>query len=176
MSPTRIWSKLLGALPPLLLRRRYLNSRSLYVSHVQLSILPGSYERREKGDCLQQWPPVTIGGRPSQHMLSPTEVFYSRITRFRLPGRFFKTLLQADNAVVSHPPWETITYREVKVHLYVQWNIGFALISFKTLLSSLRTVVSPVVAFQYLSNQMSLNAAQGYMLSILTPVSKIAPN
>lgn len=95
---------------------------------------------------------------------------------FRLPGHFFKTLLQADDAVVSHPLLETITYREVKVHLYVQWNIGFTLISFKTVLSSLRTVVSPVVAFQYLSNRMSLNTAQGYMPSILTPVSKIAPN
>lgn len=48
--------------------------------------------------------------------------------------------------------------------------MGFTLISFKTLLSSLRTLVSPVVAFHFFPNQMSLNAEQEYTPSILTPV------
>lgn len=98
-----------------------------------------------------------IKGCSSEQILSKTNPFYSDTAE----GSHFSVLL-----VVC---WHSLG-------LSVQSNVGFALISFKTVLSSLRTVVSPVVVFQYLSYKMSLYAAQERVPSILTPMSKIATN
>lgn len=136
--------------------------------------------KERDGRSFTAWRPrIATGGRPGDHILSPTEALYSRIPLVRCAGgwRDFKNpFASPDDAVISHQPSEQLSHRGVKLHLYVRRNIGFTLISIKTVLGSLRTVVSPVVAFQDSSNQMNLNAARECMPSILTPVSKIAPN